>query len=99
MYKLKYLEQAREDFLKIKRYIAKESGNKGIALSYTEKLRQQCRKLAQISGTVGMHRPELAEGLRSFPYGNYVIFFRYNEEFLEVVTIVEGHRDMTPLFH
>ena len=99
MYKLRYLEQAKDDLVQIKRYIAKESGSTGLALNYTAKLREQCRKLAQVLGTIGTHRPELSEGVRSFPYGNYVIFFRYNEDFLEVVTIVEGHRDVEALFN
>lgn len=99
MYKLKYLEQAKDDLIQIRNYIAKESGSRKIAINYTAKIRQQCQKIAEISGTIGTHRPELSEGIRSFPHGNYVIFFRYNDTSLEIVTIIEGHRDTNPLFH
>jgi toxin ParE1/3/4 len=98
MYKLSYLEQAKADLLRIKRYIAKQSGSNELALRYTEKLRQQCRKLAELPGTMGRARPELMEGLRSFPYGNYVIFFRYSDSLIEIVSIIEGHRDIEALF-
>ena len=47
---------------------------------------------------MGRLRPELRESLLSFPYGNYVIFFMYNEDYLEIVTIIEGHRDIEAIF-
>jgi toxin ParE1/3/4 len=78
MLKLRYLEQAKHDLIQIKRYIARESGSNEIALRYIERLRRQCRRLATLPGTRGKARPELAEGIRSIPYGNYVILFRYN---------------------
>jgi plasmid stabilization system protein ParE len=53
---------------------------------------------SRLPGTMGRARPELAEGIRSIPYGNYVILFRYNGPYLEIVSIVEGHRDIEELF-
>lgn len=99
MYKLRYLSQARADLLRIRDYIAVESGNREIAVRYTDKLREQCRKLAAINGTIGQSRPELRANIRSFPMGNYVIFFRYDNACLEIVTIIEGHRDIERMFH
>lgn len=99
MYKLRYLAQAKTDLLNIRDYIARESGSRAIALKYTDKLRHQCRKLASFKATIGHPRPELREDIRSFPMGNYIIFFRYNGDFLEIVTIIEAHRDIERLFH
>lgn len=99
MYQLRYLEQAKEDLIQIKRYIARASGSNAIALRYTETLRRQCRELAELPGIVGRARPELMEGLRSIPRGNYVILFRYSGSFVEIVSIIEGHRDIEELFH
>ena len=98
MYQLRYLDQAKDDLIAIKRYITRESGSQTMALQFTEKLRQQCRKLAQLPGQLGRHRPELHKNLYSFPFGNYVIFFRYGDDVLEIVTIVEGHRDIDAMF-
>ena len=98
MPQLRYFEQAKNDLIQIKRYIAKVSGSNEIALRYMEKLRQECRRLAALPGTMGRARPELGEGIRSIPYGNYVILFRYNGPSLEIVSIIEGHRDIEELF-
>ena len=95
---LSYLDQAQEDLILIKRFIARESGSREIALRYTAKIREHCRKMAEQPAKVGRTRPELGEDLRSFPYGNYVIFFRYVGDNLEVITIIEGHRDIEALF-
>ena len=99
MYRLRYLEQAREDLIQIKRYIARESGSNEVALRYTDMLRRQCRELAELPGAMGRARPELMEGLRSIPHGNYVILFRYSGSFIEIVSIIEGHRDIEGLLH
>ena len=99
MYQLCYLEQAKADLIQIKRYISEGSGSNELAVGYTEKLRQQCRELAGLPGTMGRARPELAEGVRSLPYGNYVILFRYNGSFVEIISIIEGHRDIEEMFH
>ena len=97
MHKLRYLTQAKNDLIAIKRYIETRSGNKQMALEFTARLRAQCRKLADSPGQLGRHRPELKEGLRSFPYGNYVIFFQYDDTTLTIVSIIEHHRDVDAL--
>ena len=94
MSQLRYLAQAKDDLINIKRYIARESGSQSTAIQYTGKIQKQCRELADLPGKLGRPRPELRENLRSFPYENYVIFFMYNEDCLEIVTIIEGHRDI-----
>ncbi len=98
MSQLRYLAQAKDDLINIKRYLARESGSQSAAIQFTEKIREQCRKLADLPGKLGRLRPELRENLRSFPYGNYVIFFMYNDDCLEIVTIIEGHRDIEAIF-
>jgi len=98
MLTLRYLAQAKDDLISIKRYLASESGDIEIALAFVNKLREQCRKLAELPGQLGRARPELYNNLRSFPFGNYVIFFMYNDDYLDIVTIIEGHRDIESMF-
>jgi toxin ParE1/3/4 len=95
---LRYSEQAKKDLVQIRRYLTKESGSKEVARRFLAKLRQQCQQVATLPGMMGRARPELFEGLRSLPYGNYVILFRYNNDFVEIVSIIEGHRDIEELF-
>ncbi len=49
-------------------------------------------------GTLGRARPELGADLRSFPFRGHVIFFRYAGDTLEVVNVLEGHRDIEAAF-
>ncbi|MEH2064568.1 MAG: type II toxin-antitoxin system RelE/ParE family toxin [Nostoc sp.] len=98
MYELGYLAQAKTDLIRIKRYVARESGSTELALRFTEKLRQQCRKLAELPGTMGRARPELMAGVRKTPHDNYIILFRYDDSLIEIISIIEGHRDIEELF-
>ncbi len=70
-----------------------------MALRFTGKLRERCRKLAALQSKMGRERPELVENIRSFPYGDDMISFMYNGNRLDVVTITEGHRDIEALIH
>ncbi|MER2510754.1 MAG: type II toxin-antitoxin system RelE/ParE family toxin [Amaricoccus sp.] len=98
MRRLVYLAAAERDLLSILEYIARESGSLTIGLAFTERLQGQCARLASLPGTLGRARPELRPDLRSFPFGNYVIFFRYRDDVLEVVNVLEGHRDIDAFF-
>jgi toxin ParE1/3/4 len=96
--RLVYLVAAERDLRSIARYIARESGNRTIARNFTARLRQQCEKLASLPGTLGRARPELRQDIRSFAFGNYLIFFRYADDTFEVVNVLEGHRDIGAFF-
>jgi plasmid stabilization system protein ParE len=47
---------------------------------------------------MGRSRPELRPDMRSTAFGNYVIFVRYSKNTLEVVNVLEGHRDFGAFF-
>lgn len=95
---LVYLDAALDDLDDILRYIVREGGRLEVGLRFTEQLRAQCTKLAGLPGTLGRAQPELRPDLRSFPFKGYVILFRYAGTTLEVVSIIEGHRDIEDLF-
>jgi toxin ParE1/3/4 len=95
---LVYLASARRDFTDILEYITRESGHLSVGRGFVDVLREQCRKLASLPGTLGRSRPELRSDIRSFPFKGYVIFFRYVEETFEVVNVLEGHRDIDAYF-
>lgn len=93
MRRLVYLSSAVRDLRDILRYVAQESGDRTVARAFVDRLQQQCVRLAALPGTLGRARPELRPDIRSFPFRGYVIFFRYQDETLEVVNVLEGHRD------
>ena len=47
---------------------------------------------------MGRRREELLTGLRSFPIGNYVIYYRQNELGILVQRVVHGLRQVEYLF-
>ena len=99
MPELRYLDQAKDDLIQIHHYLTDESGSKKTARKFCDKLDVQCRTIAGFPGQMGRQRPELKAGLRSVAFGNYVIFFLYNGDYLDIVSIVEGHRDIDALFY
>ena len=46
----------------------------------------------------GREREEFAEGLRSFPFEKYVVFYRVASSNVEIVRIVHGARDLGAIF-
>ena len=54
--------------------------------------------LKAIASTPQMGRKveELAPGLRSFPVGNYLIFYRLFEDGIQLIRLLHGAREITP---
>jgi plasmid stabilization system protein ParE len=92
------LGSALADLKDIARYIGRASGNRAIGRQFATSLHGQCEKLARLPGTLGRPRPEIRADLRSFPFRGYIIFFRYRDDVLEVVNIMEGHRDVGSVY-
>ena len=64
---------------------------------FTDTIEEKCRLLGA-SPEMGRGRPELAPDLRSFPVGNYVIFYRPVRGGVEVVRVLRAARDIPSLF-
>ena len=47
---------------------------------------------------MGRSREELVPKLRSFPVGNYVIFYQPISDGVEIVRVLHGSRDIESLF-
>jgi len=90
--------QAKDDLKRITGYIAHRSKDRTVARNFKNKILEKCKKLARIKGKIGVARPDLTDGLRSHPFGNYIILFMYSDDSFEVVTILEGHRDIESMF-
>lgn len=98
MRRLSFLANAVADLTTIFNYISQESGSRTTARTFVEALRDHCRKLARLPGILGRPRPELRAGMRSSPFRGYVVFFQYVEDRLEVINILEAHRDVETYF-
>lgn len=60
-------------------------------------INQKCRRLAQFP-MMGRNRPELGQGIRSFPVFPYLIFYRQIEDGVEIIRVISGYQDLTVLF-
>lgn len=94
MRRLIFSLSAKRDLVEIQANLANLSASLPMARTFVSELREKCRHLSSLNGTLGRPRPELGEGLRSFAHGNYVIFFRYRDDRFEVIAILHGARDI-----
>jgi toxin ParE1/3/4 len=76
-------------------YIAEDSLDRAIA--FIQRLHEQMEKLANSPG-IGRRRNELLSGLRSFPYGNYLILYFPQDDGVDIVRVLNGARDIEALF-
>jgi toxin ParE1/3/4 len=95
---LRYTDAALDDVAAIAAYIARASNSIRIGERFTDRILDRCEHLASLPGKMGRPRPELRPDLRSVALKGYVIFFRYQDHVLEVVNVLEGHRDITSHF-
>ncbi len=82
---------ANRDLLEIGLHIAQESPRAADKILTT--IGQKCEMLAH-SPRLGRKRDELAHGLRSFPVGSYVIFYRVAHNGVEIIRVLHGARDI-----
>ena len=86
---------ARADVDEIAEYIAER--NLEAALRWLDELDRQFKLLADFPGA-GVARDEVVPGLRSLPFGNYLIFYRAGGGGVEIVRVLHGARDLRRVF-
>ena len=87
---------AKNDLVEIWDYIADDS--EAQADAFIAAIDRKIQALAE-RPMLGRKRDELAESLRSFPVGRYVIFYRPLQNGVEVVRVLHGARDLDAVFH
>ncbi len=87
--------QARLDLIEAGLYIAE--GNPDAADRFHDALNKTFQRLAQ-HPQLGRARPELDRELRSLPHRQYVIYYRPTARGVEIVRVLHGARDISPLF-
>lgn len=95
MSRLLFAALARDDLLKITRYIARDNPDR--ARSFVAELRQQCARLAE-QPNLGVARPKYAERLRMLSHGRYLIFYCVFESGVLIERVLHSARDLGRLF-
>lgn len=84
--------KARFDLLAMFNYIADNAGE-GRAEQYLRRVNDALSYLAQ-HPLMGRARPEVEEGIRSFPFEAYVIFYLPLEDGVELVRVIHSALDL-----
>ena len=86
--------RARQDVLRIWRRIADD--NEPAADRFIDLLTHHFRLLGDFP-QAGRRRDQLRSGYRSFPVGEYLIFYRITEPGVQIMHVVHGRRDLEAL--
>lgn len=90
--------EADSDLDSIWYYVASKSGSFDIADRLIDSIARRFLLLAS-HPNIGRARDEdLRPGLRSFPVGEYVIFYRVQDENALILRVLRGSRDIEALF-
>jgi len=95
MLELKISPKAEEDLLAIWLYIAEDQPVN--ADRYLDKLQEKASTLAEFPD-LGRDRPELAQGLKSFPVGRYNLYYQIIDCKLVLVRVLPADRDIKIIF-
>jgi len=87
--------QATLDLEEIENYISQD--NPDAAARLLQKIIKKCELLA-VHPEIGFDRSELNPDLRSFPVGNYSIFYCPLDAGIKVVRVLHSSRDVPKLF-
>ena len=84
-------DQATEDLMELWLYIANDSPRN--ADKFIDHIYQQCFLICS-SPELGRQRDELLSGVRSFPVKRYIVYYRIKSEYLEIIRVMSGYRDI-----
>jgi toxin ParE1/3/4 len=90
---LRFSPAFKDDLDSIFYYIAED--NPSAASKFVKKIKDTCRHIARFP-EIGVARDDIGLGtnLRSFPIGNYILFYRISVAHVEMVRIIHGSRDI-----
>ncbi len=86
---------AEADITEIALFIAKD--NKARALSFTQELRQAARQLSEMPRAFPLVPRYEHHAIRRRPYGNYLILYRIERDYVAILRVLHGARDYEAL--
>jgi toxin ParE1/3/4 len=95
MKRYRFTPEAEKDLDEITDFIAAD--DPAAAYRLIDGIEAKCQALAEMPG-MGRGREELAPDLRSSHVGKYIIFYRSEDEGIEVIRVIHGYRDIPKLF-
>lgn len=93
---LKFSDEAKKDLKQIADYIAKDNPRR--ALSFSRDLRSKCASLVCYPLAYPLVLRYKGYGIRRCLHGDYLIFYRVENEHVVIVHVLHGASDFTPTF-
>ena len=87
--------ESEQDVYEIAMFIARD--NPDAAIRLIDRFDETLKMLAQ-NPLAGRAREDLAPRVRSFPIGNYLLFYRPAQHGIELIRVLHGARDLRRLF-
>jgi toxin ParE1/3/4 len=87
--------EAEQDLIDIWLHIAEDQPVN--ADRFLERLQEKAQKLAEFTD-LGVDRLDLAPDIKSFPVDRYILYYRPNDDGIELVRVLRGSRDANLLF-
>jgi toxin ParE1/3/4 len=87
--------RSRSDLVEILLYIRRD--NHRAARRLLDTIHDKLQLLAEFPG-LGQPREDLGRSLRSFPIGDYLLFYRPMKDGIQLVRVLHGRRDLRKLF-
>jgi toxin ParE1/3/4 len=94
MFKVVQTKQSNKDLHEIWLYIAQD--NKIAASTQVRKITAKFSELEQFP-QIGRIRAEIGLNYRSIPIDNYVIFYRFNGEIVQIMRVLHSARDISKI--
>jgi toxin ParE1/3/4 len=88
---------AKRDLDAIWYYVARETRSEEIATEFVDSIHRQFPLLGS-SPKIGRQRDDFGTGIRVFPTGNYLIYYRSRGSKAHILRIIHGARDQKSAF-
>jgi len=85
-----YQAAAKNDLIEVWLQIANDSVER--ADEYISKLQEICELIA-VQPAMGVDRPDIADGVRSFPVDHYIIYYEQHRRTISVLRVWHAARD------
>lgn len=90
-------DEAEEDLAEAADYLDQQTGNPSFGDRLLDELDHVMDLIAE-RPWMGRERGELLPGLRGFPHGSFVIYWRVEENSVEIVRVLHQKRDVEKAF-
>jgi plasmid stabilization system protein ParE len=85
--------EAEDDLIQAAEYLDRETGNAVFGHRLHDEIDHVMNLIVE-NPLMGRARPDLQNGLRGFPHGQYTIFWRLRENEIEIVRVLHQRQDV-----